>query len=64
VLRAYMLGSRAAVIYSPVDLSVSLLGTNVWNCRGYEGDGAVRILRNLLMYARLPSSEKARIAIP
>ncbi|MFH1746603.1 MAG: DUF4159 domain-containing protein [Planctomycetota bacterium] len=61
-LRAYRSGRRLAVIYSPLDLSAGLLGTHVFDRRGYEGDSPLRIMRNLLLYADLPTREKARLA--
>lgn len=59
-LKVFELGRRAAVIYSPLDLSCGLLGTPVYNCRGFESDSALRIVRNMLLYAGLSSDEKVR----
>lgn len=60
-LRAYRSGRRLAAVYSPLDISAGLLGTHVYDRRGYEGDGSLRIMRNLLLYADLPTREKARL---
>ncbi|MBU0637585.1 MAG: DUF4159 domain-containing protein [Planctomycetes bacterium] len=60
-LKACHLRRRIAVIYSPLDLSASLLGTHVYDCRGYEGESALRIARNLLLYAQSSTAEKARL---
>ncbi len=54
-------GRRLSVIHSPLDLSTGLLGTPVYNVRGYEPETTLRIMRNLLLYAALPSAEKARL---
>jgi hypothetical protein len=61
-LKAFMLGQRPAVIYSPLDVSVGLLGTPVYDCRGYEPDSCLLMMRNLLLYASLSTSEKTRIS--
>lgn len=63
-LRAYLLGERAAVICSPLDISVGLLGTPVYECRGYDPDSALRVMRNLLLYASLSTAEKRRLSAP
>jgi hypothetical protein len=60
--QVYELGKRAAVIYSPLDISAGLLGTQVFECRGYEPDSALRVARNMLLYANLSTAEKARLA--
>jgi len=57
-LLAFQSGQRLSVIYSPLDLSASLLGTQIYDLRGYESDSALRIMRNLLLYADLPSARK------
>lgn len=60
-LRAFAGRRRLTVIYSPLDLSAGLLGTQVYNIRGYDPDSALRIMRNLLLYADLPQAEKAAL---
>ena len=62
LLMIYRDKRHVPVIYSPLDLSTALLGTEVYNCRGYEGDSALRIMRNLLMYAQMSAADKARMA--
>jgi hypothetical protein len=52
---------RYEVIYSELDLCTALLGTHVYNVQGYEPEGALQIMRNLLLYASLPAGEKARL---
>ncbi|MCK4340237.1 MAG: DUF4159 domain-containing protein [Phycisphaerae bacterium] len=52
---------RFSVIYTPLDLSASLLGTQVFSLAGYEPESTLRILRNLLLYAELSSAEKAAL---
>lgn len=61
-LRAFLLGQRYAVIYSPLDLSVGLLGTDVYDCRGYEPETSLRILRNCLLYAMLSKADQSRLS--
>lgn len=60
-LMAFTVGARHAVLYSPLDLSAGLLGTRVYNLRGYEPDSCLRIVRNLLAYAALSTADKARL---
>jgi len=60
-LEVYDLGKRAAVIFSPLDISAGLLGTHVFDCRGYAPDSALEVLRNMLLYASLSTAEKARL---
>lgn len=60
-LKAYMLGGRPAVIYSPLDISVGLLGTEVFDCRGYDADGALAVLRNMVLFGALTSAEQVRM---
>ncbi len=60
-LRAFLSARRPAVICSPLDLSAGLLGTQAYNVRGYAPDSALRIMRNLVLYAALPSAQKARL---
>jgi hypothetical protein len=61
LLRAFLSARRPAVIYTPLDLSAGLLGTQAYDVRGYEPDSALRIMRNLLLYAGLSSADKARL---
>jgi hypothetical protein len=60
-LMTFQTERRYMVIYSPLDLSAGLLGTPVYNVQGYDPDSALRIMRNLLLYAGLPSADKARL---
>lgn len=60
-LMAFTANGRHVVLHSPLDLSVGLLGTRVYNLRGYEPDSGLRILRNLLAYAALTTAEKGRL---
>lgn len=60
-LKVFSIGPRAAVIYAPLDISIGLLGTPVYNCRGYDADSALRIIRNMLLYAGLSTDEKSRL---
>lgn len=60
-LKVFTIGRRAAVIYSTLDISTGLLGTPVYNCRGYDADSSLRILRNQLLYAALSTDEKSRV---
>lgn len=61
VLRAFGSRRRHTVIYTPLDLSVGLLGTNVFNLKGYEPEGVLKVMRNLVLYAALPATEKAAL---
>ena len=63
-LRAYDVGRRLAVIYSPIDISGGLLGTQSYGRRGFDGEGSLRVMRNLLLYADLPARDKARLSRP
>lgn len=60
-LKVFSIGARAAVIYAPLDISTGLLGTPVYNCRGYDPDSALRIIRNMLLYAGLSTDDKTRV---
>lgn len=53
--------TRLNVIFSTLDLSTGLLGTQVYNVRGYDPNGSLKILRNMLMYASLSSSQKTKL---
>lgn len=63
-LRGFKLGKRWAVIYSPMDVSCGLLGTPIYNCKGFAPESALQIARNMILYAALPSSEKAKLDQP
>lgn len=60
-LKAFELGRRYAVVYSPLDVSAGLLGTPVFGCVGYDAASSLKIMRNLLLYANLNTAEKARL---
>jgi hypothetical protein len=60
-LRAFTLGKRYAVIYSPLDLSVGLLGTDVYGCMGFEPASALQIMRNLVLYGGASAAEQVRL---
>jgi hypothetical protein len=60
-LMVHRLGARLAVVQSPLDLSAGLLGTDVYNCAGYDSASTLRIMRNMLLYAHLSPAEKARL---
>lgn len=60
-LMAFTIRRQAAVIYSPLDLSTGLLGTQVYDCRGYDGESSLRIMRNLLLYAQMSAADKAEL---
>ncbi|TWT43794.1 hypothetical protein RAS1_01940 [Phycisphaerae bacterium RAS1] len=61
-LKAFSTRQRMAVIYAPLDVSVGLLGTPVYGLKGYDPDGVLRIARNMLLYAELPTVDKARLS--
>ncbi len=63
-LKAFALGKRLAVIYCPVDISVSLLGSQVYECSGLDAETSLRALRNMVLYANLTTAEKSRAAEP
>ncbi len=60
-LMTYNLKRNAAALVSPLDLSSGLLGTDVYDCRGYDGDSSLRIMRNMLLYADLSAVDKAKL---
>lgn len=60
-IRGIAMGQRYAVLYTPLDLSVSMLGTPVWECPGFATIDAMRIMRNWVLYANLSTAEKAAI---
>lgn len=61
-IRAHQSRSRLEVIFSPLDLSAGLLGTHIYNCRGYSSESALRIMRNMLLYANMKSRDKSRLS--
>jgi hypothetical protein len=60
-LKAFGSRRRFSVIYSSLDLTAGLVGTPIYNVAGYAPDSALRIVRNLLLYADLSSAQKARL---
>ena len=62
LLRAFDTGPRLAVIYSPLDLSAGLLGTQVFACNGYDPESCLRIMQNMLLYANLTTEQKAALS--
>ncbi len=60
-LHAFAARRRLPAIYSQLDLSTGLLGTQVYDVWGYAPRDALRITRNLLLYANLTSAEKAEL---
>jgi hypothetical protein len=42
---------RGTVLYSPVDVTTGLLGTNTWAVNGFEPQAAYGLVRNALLYA-------------
>jgi hypothetical protein len=53
--------NRFSVLLVPLDVSGGLLGTYIYDRRGYDGESALRIMRNLLLYASLPPRDKAQL---
>jgi len=60
-LSACPVGRRYVVLCSPLDITVGLVGARAYGCVGYGGDSALRVMRNLLLYADLSTPEKARL---
>jgi hypothetical protein len=60
-LKVFPSRRRYAVIYSPLDLTTALLGTQVYNVQGYDPPSGLQIMRNLLVYGDLSSADKARL---
>ena len=54
--------TRLSVLFIPMDISAGLLGTQVYNCRGYDADSSLRIAQTLLLYADLSRPAKAKLA--
>ena len=44
-------GNRWVIVFSPVDVTSGLLGTNTWGILGYAPESAQAIARNVMMYA-------------
>jgi len=42
---------RAAIFFSPEDLTSGLLGTNIWGIDGYTQESATALARNLVLFA-------------
>ncbi|MFO0837961.1 MAG: DUF4159 domain-containing protein [Phycisphaerae bacterium] len=61
-IKFFEIGKRAAVLYLPMDVSSGLLGTPVYECKGYDPESSVRIVRNLLLYAALNTAQKSELA--
>jgi hypothetical protein len=53
---------RHAVIYTPLDISTGLLGTHVYDLEGFAPRSALEVMRNLLLYANLSTTEKVRVS--
>jgi hypothetical protein len=60
-LLAYSRGKRYAAIFSRLDLSAGLLGTDIYELRGYTSESAAMIMRNLLLYGNMSMAEKAAV---
>lgn len=60
-LFAFESGRRIAVLYSPLDISAGLLGTPIYDRRGYDPQSCLLVMRNLLLYADLPTREKSAL---
>ena len=61
-IKAIKSRNRFSVLLVPMDVSAGLLGTHVYDCRGYDAESSLRVVRNLLLYAGLRPSEKAAAA--
>jgi hypothetical protein len=60
-LKTWDVGRRYAAFLSLLDIGSGLLGGEAYNCRGYEDRSALRIMRNLLLYANLSTAEKSQL---
>lgn len=60
-IKAFIGRRRIYALYSPLDLSTGLIGTPVYDVRGYAPESALRIMRNLLVYTNLSSADKSRL---
>ena len=54
-LEAVLMGSRAAVIFSSLDLTAGLVGYPSLAVEGYAPDSAFALMRNILIYAARPA---------
>lgn len=61
LVRGLYVGRRLAVISSPLDFSVGLLGTPVYDCQGYSPRASLDVARNLFLYAAMSSTEQIRV---
>jgi hypothetical protein len=56
-LRAIEVAGRVAVIFSPEDLTLGLLGGAAYGCDGYAPDSAFTLMRNICMHAATRAAE-------
>lgn len=61
-LRVFDAKRRYSVIYCTLDLTVGTLGTQVFELKGYDPDGTLKILKNMILYANLSVAQKAALA--
>ncbi len=61
-IKAVEARNRFSVLLVPLDVSGGLLGTYIYDRRGYDGESALRIMRNLLLYGSLSARDKAQLA--
>jgi hypothetical protein len=52
---------RLSVIYTPYDVSTSLLGTAVFGLRGFDAPTSLKFMRNAVLYANLTSAQKSKL---
>ena len=53
---------RFGILFVPMDISAGLLGTQIYDCRGYDADSSLRIAQTLLLYANMDRGAKSRLA--
>lgn len=58
-LRAFVHEGRIAVVLSPLDISVGLLGVETFGLSGYDGETCLALMRNLVLYADTPNAQNA-----